>query len=248
MSLSTAFVFEIFESIQGEGIYIGQRQLFIRFSGCNLSCDYCDTASSKEQAKDAPCMIKDRKTIEKINNPVTKEDLLMHAEKFLQTKDLIHSVSLTGGEPLLQVEFLKSFLPGLKAKKYLETNGTLPGHLYEIIDDIDIVAMDFKLPSATGGSSYFKEHKEFLKTASLKEVFVKAVYTKNTTPVEIEEMSNIIADVDDNTPLVLQPATSGRNQKISPLPEQALTFHKIAKRKLSRVLVIPQAHKLMGLE
>lgn len=34
---------EIFTSIQGEGLYIGVKQLFIRFCGCNLKCDYCDT-------------------------------------------------------------------------------------------------------------------------------------------------------------------------------------------------------------
>ena len=34
---------EIFSSIQGEGLYIGSKQLFIRFCGCNLKCNYCDT-------------------------------------------------------------------------------------------------------------------------------------------------------------------------------------------------------------
>ena len=34
---------EIFSSIQGEGPIVGYKQLFIRFCGCNLHCDYCDT-------------------------------------------------------------------------------------------------------------------------------------------------------------------------------------------------------------
>ena len=34
---------EVFTSIQGEGPFIGYKQLFIRFCGCNLSCNYCDT-------------------------------------------------------------------------------------------------------------------------------------------------------------------------------------------------------------
>ena len=36
-------IIEIFSSIQGEGKYVGYRQVFIRFSGCNLHCTYCDT-------------------------------------------------------------------------------------------------------------------------------------------------------------------------------------------------------------
>ncbi|MCL5059022.1 MAG: 7-carboxy-7-deazaguanine synthase QueE, partial [Actinobacteria bacterium] len=41
-----AAVREIFSSVQGEGPYVGTRQIFIRFDGCNLSCRYCDTARS----------------------------------------------------------------------------------------------------------------------------------------------------------------------------------------------------------
>jgi len=49
MTVNKANILEIFSSIQGEGIYIGYRQLFIRFSGCNLGCKYCDTDFSESE-------------------------------------------------------------------------------------------------------------------------------------------------------------------------------------------------------
>ena len=40
-------IVEIFSSIQGEGLLVGRRQIFVRFAGCNLDCNYCDTEDSK---------------------------------------------------------------------------------------------------------------------------------------------------------------------------------------------------------
>ena len=78
---------EIFASIQGEGPYVGYKQLFVRFCNCNLKCNYCDTEFM--DGKDYnPCELADE------------------VNKFSD----VHSVSLTGGEPLLQIEFLKDFL------------------------------------------------------------------------------------------------------------------------------------------
>ena len=81
---------EIFASIQGEGPVVGYKQLFIRFCGCNLNCEYCDTEFSNGE-------------------DFTPQEL---AQKITSEYDLksFHSISLTGGEPLLSVEFLKEFL------------------------------------------------------------------------------------------------------------------------------------------
>ncbi|MDX9694125.1 MAG: 7-carboxy-7-deazaguanine synthase QueE, partial [Methanothermobacter sp.] len=40
-------IMEVFSSIQGEGLLVGCRQIFIRFAGCNLNCKYCDTPESR---------------------------------------------------------------------------------------------------------------------------------------------------------------------------------------------------------
>lgn len=58
-----------------------------------------------------------------------------------------HSISFTGGEPLLNADFLKILLDKVIAPKYIETNGTLPQALKEIIDKVNYISMDIKLPS-----------------------------------------------------------------------------------------------------
>ena len=82
-----AQIAEIFKSIQGEGIYAGRKQVFIRFYGCNLGCRYCDT------------------------QPLTFTE--MDLEEVLSTISVFknyHSISLTGGEPLQQIDFLQVLL------------------------------------------------------------------------------------------------------------------------------------------
>jgi len=244
---------EIFSSIQGEGLYVGERQIFVRFSGCNLSCQYCDSTQALVlfptfKVETVPGSHK----FEIQKNPASVETVVglvgVLADK---PAGVNHSISLTGGEPLLQVDFLKAFLPEVKRRIklpiYLETNGVLADRLAEIIEQVDIVAMDIKLPSATGLSPYWKEHKKMLETAYLKEVFVKIVVTKESNFKEVDEAAALIASVDDKIALVLQPVSPHGPVKHRPGAEQLLALQTAAKRKLKTVRVIPQTHKLYGM-
>lgn len=252
MSSSDAQLNEIFSSFQGEGPYVGERQIFIRFAGCNLSCQYCDSPqalviSPTFKVEAVPGSHK----FEIHQNPVSSEQLVELVGLLDKPTGLHHSISLTGGEPLLQVDFLKNFLPELKKKcglpVYLETNGVLPDHLNEIIELVDIVALDIKLPSATGLSPYWKEHKKALEAAYLKEVFVKIVFTKESKVSEIIEASKMIAEVDDKILLILQPVSPHGPIKHRPSIEEIFAFYSAAKRKLKNVRVIPQTHKIIGI-
>ena len=251
MSATESQLSEVFTSIQGEGKYIGERQIFIRFAGCNLSCQYCDTPQAliiqkQFKVEETP----GKKDFKPFNNPATLEELLSIIDRLAKQKELNHSLSLTGGEPLLQVDFLKNFIPEAKKIKlpiYLETNGVLPKHLEEIIEKVDIISMDIKLPSATGLSSYMSEHKKTLEIAAQKEVFVKIVFTRESKAKEIDEASKLIAEVSDEIPLILQPVTPFGPIKHRPNPDQMLAFHAIAKRRLKNVRVIPQVHRILGL-
>lgn len=251
MSNREAQLCEIFSSFQGEGLYLGEKQVFIRFAGCNLSCQWCDTPQALVVGKTYKIIHShDKNEVKTANNPATIEEVISIVEDLCKAKGTIHSVSLTGGEPLLQVDFLKTLLPQLKAKNrttYLDTNGTLPGHLEEIIDHIDIVALDFKVPSSAKTSSYLSQNKKSLEIASLVDVFVKIVVTHDMLIKEFEEAVQLIASVNPKAPLIIQPVTPFGPIKHRPAFDQLMAWHTLAKRHLNNVRVVPQTHKIMGI-
>ena len=112
---------EIFYSLQGEGFHSGTPAVFVRFSGCNLSCPFCDTdfVSFKEM------------TVRQIAARV--EELLPEDILPLRSPILV----LTGGEPALQAdaELLIGLHTLLSLPVHIETNGTveLPADLYDWI-------------------------------------------------------------------------------------------------------------------
>ncbi len=250
MSSTEAQIHEVFSSIQGEGIYIGERQIFIRFLMCNLSCAYCDSRDSLVPQKtfrveETP----GKRDFKLYNNPASVDQLSSFIGVFNQQKKLHQSVSFTGGEPLLQVDLLKNLIPKIKLaglNVYLETNGTMPERLAEILDLVDIIAMDVKLPSMTGSSDRLAEHKKCIQLAKDRNIFLKMVFGKESKPIEIENAAKMISEVNADIPLVLQPVTPAGEIKHGPSAEQTLSFHSIAKRHLNDVRVIPQVHKMMG--
>lgn len=215
---------EIFTSIQGEGPYVGQRQLFIRFCGCNLHCRYCDTDFDENFSKD-----------------YTPQELIDE----INSKNEIFTVSLTGGEPLVSVEFLKEFLPLLKEqghKVYLETNGTLPANLAEVIDFVDIVSADIKLESASGMTFEKSLYQRFFEVGARKEIFAKVVFNENITDAEIADVVEIVKSV--NCEIILQPQMNGNNFSVSmqKCEEVFDSFHNL----YTDVRLIPQVHKFLG--
>ena len=130
---------------------------------------------------------------------------------------------------------------------YLETNGTLLDALNEVLPSVDIVAMDFKLESASGVKPNTQLHREFLSAAAGKEVFVKTVVCASTSEAEIQEAAAVIALADRRIPMVIQPVTPVDDGMAPPTSAQLLRLQIAASRLLDNVRVIPQCHRLMGL-
>ena len=215
---------EIFESIQGEGPYIGYKQLFIRFCNCNLKCNYCDTDFSSE-------------------DDYKEYDAVSLANVVNNSKN-IHSVSLTGGEPLLSVDFLKEFLPLINKNVYLETNATLADKFLEVKRYIDIVSADIKLESTTGLKDTLKFHDKFFETCIGKETFAKIVFNDKISDDEILKSCNLAKKY--NLELILQPEMNG-NQFVFDTAKCQDIFNKFLVN-YENVRLIPQVHKFLDVK
>ena len=126
---------EIFYSIQGESSYAGRPTVFVRTTGCNLRCDYCDTKYSYFEGE----WISAENLIKKISTYSTK------------------FICITGGEPLLQKEVLPlmSSLVDLGYCVSLETSGSVS--CAGVNPNVKII-LDVKTPDSGAKDSFYSEN------------------------------------------------------------------------------------------
>jgi len=118
-------VTELYASVQGESTHVGKPCLFIRLTGCNLRCGWCDSEFTFSGG--------------------VNRDLLEVVEEAHAYG--IHTIEITGGEPLLQktaIPLMEKLL-GLGHEVLLETSGSLP--IDPVPDDVHII-MDLKCPDS----------------------------------------------------------------------------------------------------
>ncbi len=130
---------EIFYSLQGESTFVGLPCIFIRLSGCNLHCSWCDTDYANHESR--------AMTLDQILPQITSYHCRL--------------VEITGGEPLLQnnTAHLISCLVEKNYRVLLETNGS---RSIKNIHPACIKIMDIKCPSSNESDSFLHENIKFL--------------------------------------------------------------------------------------
>ena len=228
-------IIEIFSSFQGEGLLIGERQIFVRFAGCNLNCNYCDTNDSKS---------------EKSGKLMTPQEVTEEIKRLI-TPDC-KTISFTGGEPSLYPDFISEVSKNFDLNIMLETNGTLPDNI-DLIDKLDIVSLDIKLPEHFDGDFNEEILLNEIKSVNLLmsksiNVYCKVVILPSTKIKSfkevVEKLSENISNK-SNLKIIIQPS--------SPLGEwkninfKLFEFSEVVGQYFE-VSTIPQIHKILDIE
>jgi 7-carboxy-7-deazaguanine synthase len=240
------YVREVFRSIQGEGPFVGVLQVFVRLAGCSARCRYCDSVDARERS--AHCTVRSPGGTSLIPNPVPAAEIVARVRSLAGLPGF-HSMSVTGGEPLEQIGFLTALLERSRAEEvpaYLETNGLSVEGARAVGGLVDYVSLDIKLPSLCPGVS-LETYRSVLDSFGSASLFCKVVVAEGFSASELEDAARIVAANDRATTFVIQPATPVAGCGTVGAAE-LLACHERASRHLDDVRVIPQCHRLMGLE
>lgn len=175
---------EIFHSIQGEGSRIGIPTTFIRTTGCNLRCEWCDTKYAWEGG-------------EQIEVPEILE----------KVKDIgYENICLTGGEPLIQeesIELIDALLEADRFEVLVETNGSID--IEPLVDRRVIVSMDYKTPSSNMCEEMMDDNLDKLR----KQDQLKFVISDQE---DYNFAKKICKKAQDHTEIIFQPAGGGQER------------------------------------
>jgi len=262
MSTTTAPVHEVFASLQGEGAFVGEPQVFVRLDGCPLRCSWCDTPHTWR----APA-------------PGARSSDAEHGERgaYLEAREVAalvealdpggaRSVSLTGGEPLMWPEFALALRDALPPRRrlHLETAGAFPTALERVLPAIAHASCDLKLPadlappvpltvpertfdsSPDGEEAWRAERRAVLSLLAERDACLKLVIAEGRTASAFDALLDDVAELAPDLILFLTPATPTRGVGAPP-PELTSAVAEAAQRRGLQARVLPQVHALLGL-
>jgi len=231
-------LFEIFTSLEGEGVLYGTKTLFVRLAGCPFTCFYCDTKESLPMDSGQEYEISDACAL---------------IEKNLADKT--YKVNFTGGDPLVQAEAVVEMAKFIQTKKiptYLESSCYDSKKFTKVLPFIDYIKIELKTKDsdfvdAKHYSALIENALNCLEqsVATKKPTYIKIVVSQRTT---LEEFSLLVQKIfgtvsaKDLKGFIIQP-TYGVAE---PTLQQLLGFYDAVYSSYSEVRVVPQLHKLIG--
>ncbi len=247
---------ELFLSLQGEAGEVGRPHLFVRFGGCPLRCRYCDTPRSWKGRSEGELHLPG--ATEAFANPLDCAGL----EKLLQRLAKAHGAKLadlvlavTGGEPLEQVEFLRSWLPQAPTEVLLETAGIFSPALVEVLPWLRFVSLDAKDPADLRSGAELDDFAACLQACSAEaasrpaerplDFWTKFIVTANTTPAWLQEQLSAVAEQVPGARVYLQPVTPRPAAPLPPHPDILLQQVLLAAPLGLDLRVLPQIHPLL---
>jgi 7-carboxy-7-deazaguanine synthase len=231
-------LFEIFTSVEGEGILYGTKTLFVRLAGCPFTCFYCDTKESLPLDSGTEYSIEDANKL--IDSNLKKQT---------------YKVNFTGGDPLIQHEAVALLAKHIQEKKiptYLESSCFDVDRFNHVLPFFDIVKIEFKTKDSDFVDA--KHYDKFIghtmkclqsSVKSKKTTYIKIVVSSKTQPNEFTKLVKEIFDIvskDDLDGFIIQP-TYGISE---PSLDLLLELYDLVYPYFIDVKVVPQLHKFIG--
>lgn len=231
-------LFEIFTSVEGEGILYGTKTLFVRLAGCPFTCFYCDTTdalpldSGKEYSVEGACSLIEKKL-----------------------EDNTYKVNFTGGDPLIQHEAVANMakhVQSLNIPTYLESACFDSKKFNHVLPFIDLMKIEFKTEDSDFIDS--KHYPNYIENvldclvssiSAKKTTYIKIVVSSKTT---VESFKKLVDDIfkvatkENLAGFIIQP-TYGI---LVPSLENLLKFYDLVYPHYNDVRIVPQLQKIMG--